>query len=94
MLRTLVTVVAVIDYSTPGPLTSLEGISPEALAAVGHDPVEICAPVHALVIQPSGAETLGLAPERFVTNQIRPAAKLIEALLSPRPGPAQHATPA
>jgi len=79
--------VAVIDYSTPGPLTSLEGVSTEALATVGHDPVEICAPVHALVIQPSGAETLGLAPERFVTNQIRPAAKLIEALLSLDPAP-------
>jgi hypothetical protein len=43
VLRTLVTLEAVIDYSTPGPLTSLEGISPEALAAVGHDAVDICA---------------------------------------------------
>ena len=38
-----------IDYSSPGPLTGLQGIAPEALATLGVDPVEICSPVHALV---------------------------------------------
>ena len=71
-----------IDYAKPGQLTSLDGISPEALGAHAEDPVEICYPVHGLVIQPNDAESLGLPAERFAENQIRPAAKLIEALLA------------
>jgi hypothetical protein len=79
--------VGIIDYATPGPLTGLDGISSEALANVAGEPVEICYPVHGLVIQPSEAESLGLAAERFAENQIRPAATLLEALLALDPAP-------
>jgi hypothetical protein len=78
---------ALIDYGTPGSLTGLERIDSEVLAGIGPDPVEICAPVRSLVIQPSDAETLALGAERFATNQLRPAAQLIEALLGLHPSP-------
>lgn len=61
----------VIDYGAPGLLTGLGAIDSEALAGIGSDPVEICAPVRSLVIQPSDAEALALGTERFATNQVR-----------------------
>jgi hypothetical protein len=81
------TVVVPMDYSSPGPLTGLDEIDPEVLANLGDDPVEICAPVHGLVIQPSQAESLGLSADRLATNQVRPAAALIGALLKLDPAP-------
>ena len=76
-----------IEYARPAPLTSLEGISPEVLASVAHEPVEICSPVHDLVVQPREAENLGLPRERFAENQLRPASKIVEALLALGPEP-------
>jgi Transglutaminase-like superfamily len=46
------------------------------------DPVDICWPVHSLVIQPGDAEKLRLPATRFATNQMRPANDLILALLA------------
>jgi hypothetical protein len=80
-------VTSVIDYSSPGPLTTLEGINPEALAKLGENQVEICSPVHALVIEPSDAESLGLPVNRLASNQVRAAAALIEELLRLDPAP-------
>jgi hypothetical protein len=77
----------VIDYAAPGPLTTLDGISPHAIQAVGGDPVEICFPVHSLVIQPAEAKALNLHPERFAAAQIRPAGALIRELLRLDPAP-------
>lgn len=76
-----------MDYRSPGPLTGLEGIDPASLGNLGDDPVEICAPVHTLVIQPGNAESLGRPADRRATNQVRPAAKLVEALLALDPAP-------
>jgi hypothetical protein len=71
-----------IDYTVPGPLTDLTTISPAALERIPSKPVDICRPVHTLVIQPSDAKALGLPDERFSGNQFRPAAALVEALLA------------
>jgi bacterioferritin (cytochrome b1) len=49
--------------------------------------VEICLPVHQLVIQPSDAQALALAEERFAENEIRPAQELIARLLRLDPAP-------
>jgi hypothetical protein len=76
-----------IDYTTPGPLTNLQGIDPAVLEPIARDPVEICLPVHALVIQPGEAEPLGLPRERLAENQLRPAASIIQALLELAPAP-------
>ena len=74
--------VTTIDYSTAGPLTELTGIPSAALESMTGTPVEICWPVHSLVIQPADAETVGLPADRFATNQIRSARDLFQAVLT------------
>jgi len=86
-LPTLDAVNAAIDYTTPGPLTGLGGVDPRSLSHLGDDPVEVCFPVHNLVIQPDAAASLGLPPDRLATNQIRPAAALIRSVLELDPAP-------
>lgn len=83
----LASMVVMIDYAAPGPLTDLHGVDPAALLAETDDPVSICWPAHGLVIQPSDTERLGLSSGRLVENQIRPARKLIETLLAMDPAP-------
>ena len=75
----------VIDYATAGPLTTLpENAALEPLATT---PVEICLPVHQLIIQPTDAQKLDLPAERFDENQVRPAGALVERLLALDPAP-------
>jgi hypothetical protein len=76
-----------IDYASPGPLTGLDGIDQALLAMAADEPAGVCFPVHGLVIQPADAEALGLPAERFAENQIRPAARIVEALLGLDPAP-------
>src|SRR5437763_16270134 len=76
-----------IDYASPGPLTSLDGVDPLALESVAADPVGICLPVHDLVIQPTDAQALNLPADRFDDNQIRPASSLVRRLLALEPAP-------
>lgn len=72
------------DSAVAGPLTSLDS-ELDALDGVGREPVEICGPVHALVIQPTDAERLGLPATRIAENQLRPASALVERLWSMAP---------
>ncbi len=76
-----------IDYALPGPLTNLSGVSPSVLERVHGEPAGICRPVHSLVIHPDDAKALDLPGERFASNQVRPAASLVEALLALDPAP-------
>jgi Transglutaminase-like superfamily len=76
-----------IDYTVPGLLTDVTGVSPSALERIAGEPVDICRPAHTLVIQPSDAKVLGLPDVRFAENQLRPAAALIGALLALDPAP-------
>ncbi|MEO8328668.1 MAG: transglutaminase domain-containing protein [Candidatus Nanopelagicales bacterium] len=78
---------AQIDYSAPGIFTDLNGVDLVALRSLADDPVEICFPVHNLVIQPDDAKPLNLDPERFEENQIRPVSKLVQRLLTLDPTP-------
>ena len=78
---------AEIDYASPGPLTGRDGGDPAVLAMEADELAGVCFPVHGLVIQPTDAEALDLSGERFAENQIRPAARIIEALLSLDPAP-------
>lgn len=71
-----------IDYAAPGPLTDLGDVS-AALEPISGTPVEICSPVHDLVVQPAD----GLPPERLAENQIRPASTLVRKLLALNPAP-------
>lgn len=82
-----------IDYALPGPLTSLDSISPSVLERIPDTPAEICWPVHSLVIQPEEAKALRLPDARFSENQIRPAASLIQSLLTMDPAPLDTGRP-
>ncbi|MFC3452102.1 transglutaminase-like domain-containing protein [Amycolatopsis speibonae] len=77
----------VLDYATPGPFTDLDGVSPLVLESFATDPVEICSPVHELVIQPTDTQALNLSAGRFDENQIRPAGELVRRLLALDPAP-------
>ena len=58
------------------------------LRSLALDPVEICRPVHELVIQPTDAGELGLPGHRIeAENQIRPAAALVQRLIELDPTP-------
>jgi Transglutaminase-like superfamily len=76
-----------LDYATAGPLTSLRDVSPAVLAGMAADALGVCEPVHNLVVHPDEAQVLGLAPERFASNGIRPAAAIVQALLALDPSP-------
>jgi hypothetical protein len=76
-----------IDYAEPGPLTGLEGLAPEVLEGIGDDPVQVCTPVHLLVIQPDAAKDLGLGEARLGERNLRPAARILGALLALNPAP-------
>ncbi len=82
-----------LDYSQPGVFTTLGQVPPEALAALPHTPIEICRPVHSLVIQPTDAQECGIPEERFSTNQLRPAEALLQELLALDPRPVTVARP-
>jgi hypothetical protein len=76
-----------IDYACPGPLTGLDGLAPEVLEGIGDDPVQLCTPAHLLVIQPREAEELGLPEDRLGERNLRPAARILGALLAVNPAP-------
>lgn len=71
----------VIDYAAPGPMTDMSGVTPSAIGSIADTAIDICRPVHALVLQPRGATELGLDESRFAENQIRPAIGLVDSLL-------------
>lgn len=68
-------------------LTSFSDIRRDALGKLGEDPIAIASLVRGLVIQPRDAEVIGIHPDRFRTNQIRPARRLVEELLALDPAP-------
>jgi hypothetical protein len=78
---------AEIDYACPGPLTGLDGLAPEVLEGIGDDPVQLCTPAHLLVIQPHEAGELGLPEARLGERNLRPAARILGALLAVNPAP-------
>ncbi len=78
---------AELDYATAAPLTSLRDVSPHALAEIAADPIGVCEAVHSLVIHPLETGDLGLPPERFAANSLRPAAAIVAALLELDPEP-------
>jgi hypothetical protein len=84
---TILAMGTLLDYATPGPFTRLDSVSPAALEPIATTPVEICFPVHDLVIQPGDATAADLPPERFDENQIRPASVLVQRLLALNPAP-------
>jgi Transglutaminase-like superfamily len=83
-----------LDYAAAAALTDLSSVRPSLLERIAGEPVEICRPVPALVIQPSDAEGLDVPPERLAENQLRPAGKLVDAVLALDPAPLDVPRPA
>lgn len=82
-------------YRAPGPLTRLDGVPQAALHTAASDPVALCWPVHSLVVQPGDARQLGLSTERLASNNVRPAAALLQEVLAHDARPLdQERTPA
>ena len=82
------------SYWAPGPLTSLAGVPAAALQTAATEPADLCWPVHLLVVQPDEARQLGLSEQRLATNNVRPAATLIQEVLALDPRPLTAARPA
>ncbi len=82
-----------IDYAKPGPLTGLEGLGPQVLEGIGKDPVAVCMPVHLLILQPDAAKDLGLEEARLGERNLRPATRILGALLALNPAPADAGRP-
>lgn len=82
-----------LDYRTPGVFTDLGDVDESAFADVVDGPSDVYAAVPSLVVQPLEAETLGWSRERFATNQVRPAAGLVAALLELSPAPVSRPRP-
>ncbi|MFI5956357.1 transglutaminase-like domain-containing protein [Cryptosporangium sp. NPDC051539] len=76
-----------IDYATPGPFTTLDGVPAAALEPIASSPVDICRPVHGLVVQPGDAEASGLPADRLGEKNLRPAASIAALLLELDPAP-------
>ncbi|MHB8449856.1 MAG: transglutaminase-like domain-containing protein [Mycobacteriales bacterium] len=74
-------------YATPGSLTVLDSVDGDLLQADGSEPKDVCWPVHSLVIQPIEAEQLGFTATRLAENQVRPADRIVRALLALEGGP-------
>jgi hypothetical protein len=83
-----------IDYTRPGPLTHIEGLAAQVRNGIGDDPVQVCLPVHLLVIQPHAAKDLGLAEARLAESNLRPAAAILDALLALNSAPVSAGRPA
>ncbi|MDX2936729.1 transglutaminase-like domain-containing protein [Streptomyces ipomoeae] len=77
----------VLNYSRPGPLTSLDSTQLRLIEGLPDDPVGICAAVQSLVIQPTDAAVSGVPENRIAEKNIRPVNELIAALTALDPAP-------
>jgi hypothetical protein len=76
-----------LDYSRPGPMTTVDPQQIHLTDGLPEDPRGICKAVQSLVIQPHDATAEGVPQARLPEKDIRPASGLINALiaLDPRP---------
>ncbi|WP_377266835.1 transglutaminase-like domain-containing protein [Peterkaempfera sp. SMS 1(5)a] len=77
----------VLDYSQPGPFTTLDATQLRLIEQLPDDPVGICLAVQGLVIQPTEARTLGIPEDRIAEKNIRPVNQLIAVLTALDPAP-------
>jgi hypothetical protein len=72
------------SFAAPGALTTLAGVDDRLLDGLPDDPVALCRIASGLVIQPHDATAAGVADSRLAEKQIRPAARIVEALVAQR----------
>jgi hypothetical protein len=76
-----------LDYAVPGVFTDLGAVPRDLLVGVATRPLEICAPVHGLVLQPTDGLARGLPAARHAENQLRPADEIVRRLIALDPTP-------
>ena len=76
-----------IDYSSPGPLTTLRPDQLRVADGLPDDPVALCRAVQSLVIQPHDAVAAGVPDERLAERNLRPVHALLDALVALDPSP-------
>lgn len=76
-----------IDYSIPGPLTTLTEGAAFAVAALNNEPVALCRTAQGLVIPPELATSAGIPDERQRERSIRRAGQLLDIVLQRNNGP-------
>ncbi|WP_433017635.1 transglutaminase-like domain-containing protein [Kribbella sp. CA-294648] len=79
-----------IDYSAPGPLTSLRADQVRLTERLPLDALGICKAVQSLVIQPYDAPAAGIPEERLAERNLRSAAALVDALIAVDPSSLEH----
>ncbi|MEU4172924.1 hypothetical protein AB0F46_39380 [Streptomyces sp. NPDC026665] len=77
----------VLDYSRPGPFTSLDAAQLPLIEGLPDDPVGICAAVQSLVIQPTDVAASGISEDRIAEKNIRPVNELVTVLTALDPAP-------
>jgi len=75
-----------VDYALPGPLTALDGLG-DVMSSSPKPPVDICAQVTGLVIEPDDALATGIPAQRIEERQLRPARAIVSRLLEMRSAP-------
>ncbi|ETK31632.1 transglutaminase-like domain-containing protein [Microbispora sp. ATCC PTA-5024] len=83
----------VLDYSLPGPFTSLDPSQLRLAEGLPDDPVGICAAAQGLVIHIFDVGPLNLPEDRLAEKDIRPVNALITALTALDPSPLHQARP-
>src|SRR5258707_10820838 len=76
-----------VDYSLPGPLTTLDPTQIPLTLDLPPDPVGICAAVGQLIVHPFDALPLALPEQRLAEQSIRPTSGVIRALTTLDPAP-------
>ncbi|WP_243065032.1 transglutaminase-like domain-containing protein [Humibacter sp. RRB41] len=69
-----------IDYSAPGVFTDLRDVPSDRFEGIGGAAPNVCGAVPTLFVQPYEMERLGVPSDRLVTNQVRAAGDLVDAL--------------
>ncbi|WP_129666933.1 transglutaminase-like domain-containing protein [Phytoactinopolyspora endophytica] len=81
----------VLNYSQPGPFTSLNVTQLKLIEGLPDNPIGICAAAQSLVIQPADATASGIAEDRLAEKNIRPVSELIAVLTALDPSPLHQA---
>ncbi|MFE7764731.1 transglutaminase domain-containing protein [Streptomyces sp. NPDC057438] len=81
----------VLDYSQPGPFTTLDATQLRLVESLPDDPVGICAVAQGLVVQPADAVVSGVGEARLAERNIRSVSELIATLIALDPAPLRQA---
>ena len=80
-----------LNYSQPGPFTSLNASQLQLIETLPDDPIGICAAAQGLVLHAVDATAAGMPEDRLAEKNIRPASELIAVVTALDPAPLHEA---